>query len=65
MVKALEESGFLKKKNVSKTIANEAKERKGRFLSMLLNTLGASFLGNLLTCKGVKAKRPAMIFIIS
>ena len=36
---------------VSKTIKNEAKEQKGGFLGMLLETLGASLLGNLLTGK--------------
>ena len=29
------------------------KKQKGRFLSMLLSTLGASLLGNLLTGKGI------------
>ena len=48
IIKALENSGILLK-GVSKTIENETKERKGRFLSMLLGTLGASLLGNLLT----------------
>ena len=38
-------------KDVSKTFKNEAKEQKSRFLSMLLGTLGASLLGNLLTGK--------------
>ena len=33
---------------VSKAIKNETKEQKGGFLSMLLGTLGASLLGNLL-----------------
>ena len=33
----------------SKTIENEAKEKREGFLSMLLGTLGASLLGNLLT----------------
>ena len=40
-------------KGVTKTIANETNEQKGRFLSMLLGTLGASLLGNLLTGKGI------------
>ena len=40
-------------KGVTKTIENETKEQKGAFLSMLLGTLGASLLGNLLTGKGV------------
>ena len=51
-IQSLEESGLLIK-GVSKTIENEAKEQKGRFLSMLLGTSGASLLGNLLTGKGV------------
>ena len=51
IVKSLEEFGLLMK-GVSKTIKNEVKERKGRFLGILLGTLGASLLGNLLTGKG-------------
>ena len=35
-------------KGVSKTIENETKEQRGGFLGMLLGTLGASLLGNLL-----------------
>ena len=49
-VKSLEEPGLLIK-TISKTIKNKAKEQKGRFLGMLLGTLGASLLGNLLTGK--------------
>ena len=52
IVKSLEDSGLLLK-GVSETIQNEAKEQKGGFLSMLLGTLGASLLGNLLTGKGI------------
>ena len=48
IVKSLEDSGVLLK-GVSETIQNEAKEQKGGFLSMLLGTLGASLLGDLLT----------------
>ena len=48
IIKALEDSGILFK-GVSKTIKNETKEQRGGFLSMLLGTLGASLLGNLLT----------------
>ena len=48
IIKALENSGILLK-GVSKAIKNETKEQKGGFLSMLLRTLGASLLGNLLT----------------
>ena len=40
-------------KGVSETIQNEAKEQKGGFLSMLLGTLGASLLGNILAGKGM------------
>ena len=40
-------------KGVTKTIKNEKKERKGGFLSMLLGTLGANLLGNLLAGKGI------------
>ena len=36
-------------KGVTETVQNEVKEQKKGFLSMLLDTLGASFLGNLLT----------------
>ena len=48
IIEALENSGILLK-GVTKTIKNETKEQTGGFLSMLLGTLGASFLGNLLT----------------
>ena len=48
IIKALENSGILLK-GISKTIKNETKEQRGGFLSMLLGTLGASLLGNLLT----------------
>ena len=47
IVQALEDSNILLK-GVTKTIKNKTKEQKGRFLSMLLGTLGASLLGNLL-----------------
>ena len=52
VVHALEDSNILLKK-VTKTIKNQTKERKGGFLSMLLGTLGASLLGNLLAGKGI------------
>ena len=48
IIEALENSGILLK-GVSKTIENETKEQRGGFLSMLLGTLGASLLGNLLS----------------
>ena len=50
IIEALENSGILFK-GVSKTIENETKEERGGFLSMLLGTLGASLLGNLLSGK--------------
>ena len=55
IVKSLEDSGLLLK-GVTETVQNEVKEQKGGFLSMLLGTLGASLLGNLLTGKGINKK---------
>ena len=53
IIKVLENSGILLK-GVSKAIKNETKEQRGGFLSMLLGTLGASLLDNLLTSgKGI------------
>ena len=52
IVKSLEDSGLLLK-GVTETIQNEVKEQKGGFLSMLLGTLGANLLGNILTGKGM------------
>ena len=52
IVKFFEDSGLLLER-VSETIKNEAKEQKGGFLSMLLGTLGASLLGNMLAGKGI------------
>ena len=51
IVKSLEDSGLLLK-GVTESVENEIKEQKGGSLSMLLGTLGASLLGNLLTGKG-------------
>ena len=48
----LEDSGLLIE-GLTKTVQNEVKEQKGEFLSMLLGTLGAILLGNLLTGKGI------------
>ena len=48
IIKSLEDSGVLLK-GVSETIQNEAKEQKGGSRGMLLGTLGASLLGDLLT----------------
>ena len=52
IVQALKDSNILLK-GVTKTIKNETKEEKGGFLSMLLGTLRASLLGNLLSGKGI------------
>ena len=49
---ALEEHDILLN-GMSKTIKNKIKKQEGGFSSMLLGTLGASLLGNLLTGKGL------------
>ena len=55
IVKSLEEFGLLIR-GLRKTIKNESKEQKRQFLGMLLGTLDASLLQNLLTGKSkVKA----------
>ena len=54
IVKSLEDSGILLK-GVSETIQYEAKEQRGGFLSMLLGSLGASLLGDVLS-KGLSGK---------
>ena len=55
IVKSLEDSDLLLK-GVTESVQNEVKEQKGGLLSMLLGTLGASLIGNLLTGKGVNKK---------
>ena len=52
IVQALKDSNILLK-GVTKTIKNETKEQEGGFLGMLLGTLGASLLGNMLAGKGI------------
>ena len=54
IVKSLENSGVLLK-GVSETIQHEVKEQRVGFLSMLLGTLGASLLGDVLS-KGLSGK---------
>ena len=54
IVKPLEDSGVLLK-GFSETIENEAKEHRGGFLNMLIGTLGASLLGDILS-KGLSGK---------
>ena len=52
IAKSFKDSGLLLK-GVTETVQNETKEQKGGFLGMLLGTLGAGLLGNLLTGKGI------------
>ena len=52
IVKSFADSGLLLK-GVTETVQNEIKEQKGGFLGMLLGTLGARLLGNILTGRGV------------
>ena len=56
IVKSSEDSAILLN-GISETVKTEVKDQKGGFLSMLLGTLGASLLGDLLTknlsCRGV------------
>ena len=60
IVKSLEDSG-LWLQGVSETIQNEAKEQKGWFLSMLLDTLGARLLENILAGKGTNGAGEGVI----
>ena len=53
VVKSLKNVGLLIK-DFRETFENEPKEQKGGFLSMLLSSLGASLLENLLTGKEFK-----------
>ena len=50
ILESLEDSSLLPE-GTRETIQNEAKEHRGRFLSMLLGTLDASLLGDILTGK--------------
>ena len=52
IVKSLEDSGILLG-GITETVKNEVKEQKGGFLSMLLGTIGASLLGNMLAGRSV------------
>ena len=52
IIKSLEDSGLLLK-GVCEIVQIEVKEQKGGFLSMLLDTLGASLIGNILTGRGI------------
>ena len=52
IVKSLEDSAILLKR-ATETVRNEVKEQRVGFLSILLGTLGASLLGDLLTGRGI------------
>ena len=52
IAKSLKESGLLIE-GVRGTIENKAKEQKVRFLGMLLGTLDANLLGNILATKNM------------
>ena len=52
IVQTLKDSNILLK-GVTKTIKNKTNQQQGRSLSMLLGTIGASLLGNLLSGKGI------------
>ena len=60
IVESLENSGLLFRE-VSETIQNEAKEQIGRFLSMLLGTLVAILLRNILAGKGINTAGEGVI----
>ena len=51
IVKSLEDAGLLIK-SVTESIKNEAKEQRGGFCNMLLDTLGASLLAKILAGEG-------------
>ena len=52
IVKSFEDSGLLME-GVGETIQNKTKEQKGIFVIMLLDTLSAVLLGNILESKGI------------
>ena len=52
IVQGLEDSNILLK-GITKRIKNEKKEQKGGFLSILLGTLDANLLGNVLAGQGI------------
>ena len=54
-MKIVQDSRLFKllKRGITTTIKNETKEQKGGFLSMLLDTLASTLLGNMLAGKGI------------
>ena len=59
IVESLEDPGLLLK-GVTEKVQNEVKEQKEGFVSMLLATLGARLLGNILAGKGINKKSRGM-----
>ena len=62
-VKSLEDACLLLE-GVSQAIQNEAKEKRGGFLSMLLGTLGADLLGNILAGKGINRAGEGIVRVV-
>ena len=60
ILKSLEDYGLLLK-GVTEAVQNEVKEQKGQFLSMLLGTLGASLLGNILAGWGINRAEEGIV----
>ena len=60
IVESLEDFSLLPE-GVGETIQNEAKEQRGEFLSLLLGTLGASLLGDILTGRGINGAGEGVI----
>ena len=60
VVKSLDDSGLLIN-GVSEAVQNEARKQKRGFLSMLLDTLGASLLRNILAGKGMNWAGEAIV----
>ena len=60
IVKSLSNYSLLPEE-VSESVQNEAKEQRGGFISMLLGTLGASLLGNILADKGINRAEEGVI----
>ena len=60
IAKSLKDSGLLLK-GVSETVQKEDKEQKGGFVSMLLGTLSASLVGNILTGRGINRTREGIV----
>ena len=52
VIESLKKNGILLD-GITETLKTEVKEQKGGFLSMLIGTLGASLLGNMLAGRGV------------